>query len=109
MKRCTTILFAALLGFSNNNAYAFATNDSGMYLVVDKTINGTVIDQSTGLPLEGATVSVKGTKTSVVTNKNGQFTITVPNEKANLIIGYIGYNEQVIAVGDNTSLAIKRI
>lgn len=107
MKRCTTILFAALLGFSNNNAYAFATNDSGMYLVVDKTINGTVIDQSTGLPLEGATVSVKGTKTSVVTNKNGQFTITVPNEKANLIIGYIGYNEQVIAVGDNTSLAIQ--
>lgn len=107
MKRCTTILFAALLGFSNNNAYAFATNDSGMYLVVDKTINGTVIDQSTGLPLEGATVSVKGTKTSVVTNKNGQFTISVPNEKANLIIGYIGYNEQVIAVGDNTSLAIQ--
>ncbi len=107
MKRCTTILFAALLGFSNNNAYAFATNDSGMYLVVDKTINGTVIDQSTGLPLEGATVSVKGTKTSVVTNKNGQFTISVPNEKANLIIGYIGYNEQVITVGDNTSLAIQ--
>lgn len=107
MKRCTTILFAAILGLSNNNAYAYATNDSGMYLVVDKTINGTVIDQITGLPLEGATVSVKGTKISTVTNKNGQFSISVPEGKADLIIGYIGYAEQVISVGNNTTIAVK--
>lgn len=107
MKRCTTILFAAILGLSNNNAYAYATNDSGMYLVVDKTINGTVIDQITGLPMEGATVSVKGTKISTVTNKNGQFSISVPEGKADLIIGYIGYAEQVISVGNNTTIVVK--
>lgn len=107
MKRCTTILFAAILGLSNNNAYAYPTNDSGMYLVVDKTINGTVIDQITGLPMEGATVSVKGTKISTVTNKNGQFSISVPEGKADLIIGYIGYAEQVISVGNNTTIAVK--
>lgn len=104
-----TILFAAILGFTNTNAFAFSINDKGHYMVADKVISGSVIDQSTGLPLEGATVSIKGTKKSVLTDKNGQFTITVSDAKASLIVGYIGYNEQTIAVGNNTTIAIQLI
>lgn len=104
-----TILFAAILGFTNTNAFAFSINDKGLYMVADKVISGSVIDQLTGLPLEGATVSIKGTKKSVLTDKNGQFTITVSDAKASLIVGYIGYNEQTIAVGNNTTIAIQLI
>ncbi len=103
------ILFAAILGFSNTNAFAFSMNDARHYMVVDKVISGSVIDQSTGLPLQGATVSIKGTKKSVLTDNNGQFIITVSDAKASLIVGYIGYNEQTIAVGNNTSISIQLI
>lgn len=100
-------MFAAILGLTNTNAFAFSYNDIGSHLFVDKVISGSVIDQNTGLPLEGASVSVKGTKKSVLTNKNGQFTITVTDDKVSLIIGYIGYNEQIIAVGTNTTITVQ--
>ena len=37
----------------------------------DKIVSGKVTDESTGSPLSGATVSVKGTNNSTTTNANG--------------------------------------
>src|SRR5258705_2432201 len=50
-------------------------------------------------PLVGATVTVKGTRNSVVTNQTGSFTIEA--EKGNvLVISSVGYREMEVKVGD---------
>ena len=67
-----------------------------------QTIKGT-LKSSSGEPLSGATITVKGKKTSVVTDANGSFSI---NALANdvLTASYIGYTNQDVKVGSGTSL-----
>jgi len=69
-----------------------------------KTITGTVKD-TTGETVIGANVVVKGTTTGTITDMDGKFTLTVP-ENGVLLISYIGYLEQEIPVKNNTSLSI---
>jgi len=71
-----------------------------------RSISGTVNDE-TGHPLIGASVSVKGTSIGTVTDENGHFSIentSVPN--ATLVISYIGYNTKEIPVGNQSSLSV---
>lgn len=59
-----------------------------------KTVTGRVLDIN-GEPLLGATISIKGSKNRVVTDMDGYYTITVPEEISNpeISVTYIGYNE----------------
>lgn len=107
MKRCTIILLTAILGLLSNQAFSYS--DKGHYTIADKVVSGTITDQATGLPLAGATISIKGTNKSVITDKSGKFTITIPDATVNLIVGYIGYNDQTIVVGNNTNIEVKLI
>lgn len=109
MKICTIILISAILGFFSNHALAFSNSENGHISVAEKVISGTVTDQATGSPLEGATVSIKGTNKTVITDKSGKFSLTVADASVILIIGYIGYNEQTIVVGNNTNIEVKLI
>jgi TonB-linked SusC/RagA family outer membrane protein len=70
-----------------------------------KQIIGTVTD-SQGEAIIGANVIEKGvTNNGAITDINGKFTLTVsPN--ATLVISYIGYKGQEIAVGNQTNLQI---
>ena len=60
-------------------------------------IHGHVTD-STGNPLAGASISVKGTKRVVSTDEKGNFTLTGLDNKATIIISYVGYNSMEIKV-----------
>lgn len=61
-------------------------------------VSGTIVDAK-GETIIGVSVKVKGTTTGVITNTNGKFTLTVPNEKAILVFSYIGYVNQEHVVG----------
>lgn len=61
-------------------------------------ITGTVTDKQTGEPLIGATVKVKGSTASDITNNNGSFTLTVKAGKNTLAISYVGYVETILLV-----------
>ncbi len=67
-------------------------------------VTGTVQD-ALGNPLSGATVSIKGTNTSVQTDAKGGFSLTVP-DNAVLIISYVGYKSQEMAVNGQSVLTI---
>ncbi|MBS1487484.1 MAG: TonB-dependent receptor [Bacteroidetes bacterium] len=68
------------------------------------TLKGKVSDETqNGLP--GASVIVKGTSTGTMTDESGNFTITVSSD-ATLVISFIGYTTQEIAVGGRTSLEV---
>src|SRR5262245_30259916 len=52
-------------------------------------VTGKVTRKSTGEPLSGATVSVKGTTTATTTNDTGSFTISI-KPGATLVVSYTG-------------------
>ncbi len=69
-------------------------------------VSGKVTAQSTGQPLEGATVSVKGTSTTTITNKEGAFSITVPKTGSVLVVSYTGMGTQEFTVKDGSAVSI---
>lgn len=71
-----------------------------------KTIHGTIIDE-TGEPMIGVSVLVKGTTVGTITDFDGKFSLDVPTGKSTLEVSYIGYKNQIIAIGNSTLLNIK--
>ena len=69
-----------------------------------KTVSGTVFD-SQGEPIIGATVQEKGTTNGIVTDFDGNFTLTV-TDGAMLSVAYLGYQTQELAA-KGTDLKIK--
>ncbi len=67
-------------------------------------LTGTVYDEE-GKPIPGATVVVKGTTKGTVTGNDGAFTLMVePN--STLVVSFIGYETQEVAVGDKSAVHI---
>ncbi|WP_162850161.1 TonB-dependent receptor [Sphingobacterium yanglingense] len=81
-------------------------NPSLPNLVIDaqNRISG-VITNAEGLPLAGATVAIKGSSQGTMTDAKGTFSIQA-NAGAILIIRYIGYLEQEVAVRNQNNLRI---
>ncbi|HTN07804.1 SusC/RagA family TonB-linked outer membrane protein [Agriterribacter sp.] len=69
-----------------------------------KTVTGRVTDESGG-PVPFATITVKGTSTGVAADQSGNFSITVP-AKAILSISAVGFEEQEVAVGNQTNITV---
>ena len=67
-------------------------------------VKGTVVD-NTGLTVIGASVLEKGTTNGVITDLDGNFTLDVA-KNATLVISYVGYSTQEIAVNGRTKLEI---
>lgn len=70
----------------------------------DRKIKGSVVDES-GLPVIGANIVVEGTTNGTITDLDGNFSLQVP-EKAELRISYIGYLDQRVKIGNNSTLHI---
>ena len=51
---------------------------------------GKVNNKATGENLAGATIIVKGTKQSTLSDQNGQFVISIPNKGATLVVSFVG-------------------
>ena len=73
-------------------------------LAQDIKVQGVVKDE-TGETVIGASVMQKGTTNGAVTDIAGNFSLTVPS-KATLVVSYIGFTTQEIAVGGRTQLEI---
>jgi TonB-linked SusC/RagA family outer membrane protein len=76
------------------------------HAVKRKVITGTVLDAADGKPLPGAGVSVKGGPESTVTDGNGSFRISVPDDNSVLVFKYIGYVSQEIVVGSRDRIQV---
>ncbi|HEX5551686.1 MAG TPA: TonB-dependent receptor [Chitinophagaceae bacterium] len=65
-------------------------------------ITGIVTDSTTGKPLVGVTIQVKGNTMGTVSDANGNFSLEVPDD-AVLVVRYLGYTGKKILVdGKNT-------
>ncbi|WP_258103159.1 DUF4139 domain-containing protein [Marinoscillum sp. MHG1-6] len=77
----------------NRNTYGVMSGRVG-------TVYGRVTDE-TGQPLPGATVHVKGTTVGAVTDLNGNYSITLPNNASSLQISFVGYLSQSLPINSN--------
>ena len=67
-------------------------------------IKGTVKDVA-GDPIIGASVKVQGTKSGVITDYEGNFSVQADNN-ATLVISYIGYTTEVVKVGGRNNISV---
>ncbi len=70
-----------------------------------KTISGKVVDSS-GSPLPGVAVVVKGTTVGVVTDIDGNYSLDVPANAQTLSFSFIGMKNQEIVIGNQTAINI---
>lgn len=71
-------------------------------------ITGTVNDPE-GEALIGVNIQVKGTNTGTATDLEGNFTLEGVDENAVLVISYIGYQTQEVAVAGQASISITMV
>ena len=76
--------------------------------VIEKSIQGVILDGISGEPLVGASVQIKNTTRGTTTDATGKFSITVPDNGSVLVISFTGYADQEINVNSKSSnLSIK--
>ncbi len=70
----------------------------------DLRVSGKVT-ASTGEPLAGVSVSVKGSRTGTTTDANGNFALTVPDD-ATLVFSSVGFESFEVAVAGKSTLSV---
>jgi len=69
----------------------------------NKTITGRVLDDK-GSPVQGATVTIKGSRTGTATDASGAFKLSVSANAKTLVISSVGFTAQEIDVSSQTSV-----
>src|SRR6187431_2665532 len=98
MKRKTALARATiLLLFFSISFFSFSQDNF--------KVSGKVNDES-GKPVSGATVTVKGTKIATATTTDGTFALNAPSGKSVLVVTSIGFSEMEIAINDKAEIII---
>ncbi|TKC57582.1 SusC/RagA family TonB-linked outer membrane protein [Pedobacter hiemivivus] len=80
---------------------------SGVIVAPDRKIQGTVLDKKNGSAIPGVVVLVKGTKVATQTDAQGKFTLNVPGGAETLIVRFLGFKTQEIALANFVSFTIR--
>lgn len=68
-------------------------------------IKGMIVDVQNE-PIIGATVMEKGTRNGGITDINGNFSFPIKNKNATLVVSYVGYQTQEIALAGRSAIKI---
>lgn len=99
----STVMTSAL--WAGNPLTVFATDTNQVQVVMQAgVVKGQVVDVN-GEAVIGATVTLKGANNGAITDLNGNFTLNDAS-KGTLVISFIGYKTQEVAVNGRASLRI---
>ncbi|UKT65035.1 SusC/RagA family TonB-linked outer membrane protein [Pedobacter mucosus] len=73
---------------------------------VEFTVSGKVVEEKSGTPISGVTIKLKNSTLTVVTDDQGAYRITVPDEKAVLVFSHLGYEVLERPVGSSRTVNI---
>jgi iron complex outermembrane receptor protein len=74
-----------------------------LFSVAQKVVTGTVKDDKSKQPLQGASVLVKGGTSGTTTNASGEFSLSVPGDAKAITVSYVGYESKDITIGNATT------
>ncbi|HEY8929564.1 MAG TPA: SusC/RagA family TonB-linked outer membrane protein [Mucilaginibacter sp.] len=67
-------------------------------------VTGHVVDDEQGRPIAGATVAVKGTGNVTITDERGDFELKNVEDKAVIVISFVGYNKKEVTASSNLGI-----
>jgi len=70
------------------------------------TITGVVTEATSGQPVPGVNVLVKGTQTGTITDAEGKYTLQNVQQGAVLVFSFIGYESSEVIVGNETVIKV---
>ena len=76
------------------------------FVMAQTVVSGRVTDAGTNTPLEGATITVRGTKNSTLTDTSGKFSINVPTANAKLVVTYVGYSSRTLDANNSSTISL---
>jgi TonB-linked SusC/RagA family outer membrane protein len=85
---------------SEGNPISYEQTQTGI------VITGNIVDNFEE-PLPSVNIVLKGTQIGAISDHNGKFSITVPNESAILLFTYVGFEPQEITIGTQRQIKIK--
>ncbi|MGI8599357.1 MAG: TonB-dependent receptor plug domain-containing protein, partial [Chitinophagaceae bacterium] len=92
---CCIFILLFLLTFSKN------------VIAQTSTVTGKVTDDA-GNPLQGVSVSLKGTSTGTTTTADGTYRLPVERRRGDaLIFSYVGFADKELPIGNNTELNVR--
>lgn len=102
-----TVLLTGAFAFAglcpSTDVYAYSPGQAASITQQVRTVTGTVKDAEG--PIIGATITEKGTQNGVISDLDGNFSLQV-KPGATLVISYVGYETQEIAVGSSSSVSV---
>ncbi len=92
MKKLLSLLTLCLLG-------------TGLMLA-QKNVSGVVVDEK-GEPIIGASIQVEGTSVGTITDYDGEFALSVPEDATTIVVSYVGMASQTVAITPNMRITMK--
>jgi len=69
-------------------------------------VAGTITDASSGEPLPGANIVVKGTTTGTTSDRKGHYKLQVPSLQDTLVVSFIGYTNKIVPINGQASINV---
>ncbi|MFB6318071.1 SusC/RagA family TonB-linked outer membrane protein [Saccharicrinis sp. FJH54] len=70
------------------------------------TVTGNVTDAKDKSPLPGVSILVKGTTLGVITDFDGNYSLTIPSANETLVFSFIGYNTKEVSTAGQTVINV---
>ncbi|RZT91863.1 TonB-linked SusC/RagA family outer membrane protein [Ancylomarina subtilis] len=99
------LLFAIMVLPLSVNANVTNLPDATLTVATQKLITGVVTEEN-GTSLPGVSIVIKGTTQGTVSDIDGKFEISIPNESSILVFSFIGMLTQEITVSSQSELNI---
>ena len=90
MKKIFTLLFLAVMS-------------AGMF--AQKEVSGVVVDTN-GEAVVGASIQAKGSTQGTISDYDGRFEMTVPDEVKTLVVSFVGMTTQEVPAGKNIKVTL---
>lgn len=75
-----------------------------------RKVTGTVVSAENGAAVAGASITLKGTSTGVVTDADGKFTLSVPSGgRPVVVVNSIGFASQEVALGSGNVISVRLV
>jgi TonB-linked SusC/RagA family outer membrane protein len=74
-------------------------------VAAERTLTGTVTDDKSE-PLPGVSIIVKGSQRGTITDTDGKYSISLPDENVSLVYSFVGYLNQEIVISNQTVLDV---
>lgn len=79
---------------------------SPLLTLAQVSVTGKITDIVTDEPIPGVNVVVKGTTTGTITDAEGNYALTVPDNANTIVFSSVGYTREEISIADRTTIDV---